>query len=618
MSYGGSSEGAGGGRKRSFSTFSAPLMPGLRHAPTVSSSTSPRRPRLSTSTPKLEEDLNDLPLPGRAMPTPPSSGVSQDEAPEPQIVLDEYQQEAIHVIFNKKHNTFITAQAGGGKSTVIGAIITEAHRRRMRVAVAAPTGPAAFNVKGCTFHSLFGLVPDDFKNKNGLRHFKSKGNNKRIKDRLEALDMLVMDEASMISSEFFERLNCISKQAKNSQEPFGGMRIVMSGDFYQLPPVQPFEYCIDCGRKRRVEQGGTVYSCEEHGEVYDKDQWAFKAAAWKEAEFKCVYLRQVHRQTDDVLMDILHKMWSGIQLNDTEFGLLKRHPHIVDDSAVKLFPTKAQVDRLNQAKFRSLPGKSYTYTCLDEFYWKQDVHPWLGSWRDRSVDGTLKKLNHHRYTPFLQLKRHMPVVLLINLDVEKGLVNGSQGEVVGFQSYNAANMPKPRSRTDSSQTAMEDEDGQGDAVYVPPMGGSHMIMRQEKIKEFIHKEENQDKVWPVVKFKNGRQVLIFASCDVNAVGWEEPYSYLSRTQIPLVAGWALTIHKAQGMTLDRVEVDLSHRFERGQVYVALSRVRRLEHMLIHGLGQDLGGRDSEVADFYKNECGIHDDFTDEENEELYE
>ena len=165
----------------------------------------------------------------------------------------------------------------------------------------------------------------------------------------------------------------------------------------------------------------------------------------------------------------------------------------------------------------------------------------------------------------------MRVVLLANLNLSAGLVNGSQGEIVGFKSYNGHRAPRNFS-------------------------GEYAEYQRDQIERFMRK--NRDREWPIVRFSNGHTSMIDVECSVSMWGNEQPYSLLSRTQIPLMAGWAITIHKSQvflhflrvtncslrlcafvvidlgadgdtqGMTLSRVKVDLKKNFEQGMGYVA--------------------------------------------------
>jgi len=126
----------------------------------------------------------------------------------------------------------------------------------------------------------------------------------------------------------------------------------------------------------------------------------------------------------------------------------------------------------------------------------------------------------------------MRVVLQANLEPDAGLVNGSQGSIVGFEPYDAKKLPtKPEGR---------------DAAGIPTVAvlrGAHAKYAEQQIKAFG--DRNNKQPWPIVKFDNGLVRTIFADCTANELGNEEPYSLLSRTQIPLIAGYAITIHKSQ-------------------------------------------------------------------------
>lgn len=173
----------------------------------------------------------------------------------------------------------------------------------------------------------------------------------------------------------------------------------------------------------------------------------------------------------------------------------------------------------------------------------------------------------HRFETRVQLKEKQRVVLQANIDPAAGLVNGAQGTIIEFKPYDEKDLPKAPVNNKES----------GD------LRGDHATYREALIKAFA--EVNGKQPWPVVQFTNGITRTIFADCTVNILGNEEPYCKLSRTQIPLAAGYAITVHKSQvrcsfnakhrkhadklqGMTLDRVTVDLARAFEPSQIYVA--------------------------------------------------
>ena len=167
-----------------------------------------------------------------------------------------------------------------------------------------------------------------------------------------------------------------------------------------------------------------------------------------------------------------------------------------------------------------------------------------------------------------------------------GLVNGAQGTIIDFEPYDKNNLPKaPKG---------PNEEGE--------LRGDHASYREHQIKDFA--EANGKQPWPVVKFLNGRVMTIMADCTTNELGNEKPYSLLSRTQIPLAAGYAITVHKSQGMTLDRVIVDLARAFEQSQIYVALSRARSLNGLTVKALPRtELGGANPQVKEFMEQFLG---------------
>ncbi|RYP50182.1 hypothetical protein DL768_004238 [Monosporascus sp. mg162] len=162
----------------------------------------------------------------------------------------------------------------------------------------------------------------------------------------------------------------------------------------------------------------------------------------------------------------------------------------------------------------------------------------------------------------------MLVVLLANLDLGKGLCNGSQGIVRGFERVDPATIPIPKSNIDGQSEHLACGDG-----------GQ---LNEKQINLFIKDTGQREKLYPIVQFHNGETRMIYPDCCIAEVGDGRPYSLVCRTQLPLAPAWAMTIHKSQGMILDRVIIDVSKAFVEGQVYVALSRARSLKGLKIEG------------------------------------
>ncbi|KAF4583282.1 ATP-dependent DNA helicase PIF1 [Ophiocordyceps camponoti-floridani] len=304
-----------------------------------------------------------------------------------------------------------------------------------------------------------------------------------------------------------------------------------------------------------------------------------------------MHLRKIHRQKDEKFVKMLQKCRLGIPFTPFELKTLTNHRCNVS-RATHLFSTRAEVKRVNDESFYKLKTPIATFYAHDGFSWRKELHPHLKHYNNRALDDTLEVLKDSRLQSRLDLRVGMLVALQINLDLEAGLCNGSQGIICGFEDYDPARLPRRR-------PAKEETDTDGFKI-----GGEYAALKEKEIKGFVERQER--KLWPRVLFHNGIRRTIFATCMVNTVGNEAPYSLLYRTQIPLVAAWALSIHKSQGMTLDRVIVDLSKAFAEGQVYVALSRARSLEGLKVEGAVEGLAvgnGGNPDVQRFLEDKFG---------------
>lgn len=292
-----------------------------------------------------------------------------------------------------------------------------------------------------------------------------------------------------------------------------------------------------------------------HGERADDDKWAFRSNAWEECKFKHINLSNIHRQSDEVFIKVLQKLRTGNALTETDRKLLLDHPCDINN-AIKLFPTRDEVRRINQTEFAKLKTVKHEYTCLDHFWWNKEKHPHLESKGRRSpVDNSLDALREHRLETLVEYKKDMLVVLLVNLDQSAGLVNGSQGRIVGFEPYSESKLPKANresggmSRPTKSSLAKfgspQGKRGSGDGPVEGELRGDYAILREGQIRWFINHPRNKSKKWPIVEFDNGVKRTIYADCQVNELGDERDYTLLARTQIPLAAAWAMTIHKSE-------------------------------------------------------------------------
>ena len=275
---------------------------------------------------------------------------TQDHGP----VLNPEQQQVVDLII-AGHNVFYTGPAGCGKSTVLRAFTHRLKKSGKKVTILAPTGRAALNVGGMTTWTYAGWTPDMHSRPLGV--LKKYAHGDFVWKRLNETDILVIDEISMVENLHLERLSAVMKEARGNKRAFGGVQVVVTGDFCQLPPPRPFQTCLECGCdmvihletqaevaakpmtisriSRLMAPGGNemdkiasrdrnkTYACPGgHATFHDRDKWAFQSKAWDECAFQCVHLQSVHRQRDPEFLRLLQKCRLGLPLSADEIDLL--------------------------------------------------------------------------------------------------------------------------------------------------------------------------------------------------------------------------------------------------------------------------------------------------------
>ena len=437
-------------------------------------------------------------------------------------------------------NVFLTGSAGSGKTYTLNEYIHYLRARRVPVATTASTGIAATHMNGITIHSWSGIGIKDELSERDLANLSRK---KILKDRLRETAVLIIDEISMLHAKQLNAVNQVLKHMRQSDEPFGGIQVVVAGDFFQLPPVG------------------------SRGET-NREKFAFMSEAWLEAGFKICYLTEQHRQNTDEKKDAINldnilnqiRGEEGVSFEAIE-ALQNTFYQDVDINRTRLFTHNVNVNKINEHELALLNGETVTYNAI--------AHG------DNKLVETLKK--SVRTSDELTLKVGAKVMFIKNNN-ELGVSNGTMGELVGFTTIKPLKSSSDRSAIsdDSEYDDIEDEavDGADDET-------------DDTIVAIDGEDEPESKAlvstdrYPIIKLNNGRQVI--AEGEEWIVEDENGEILASYTQIPLTLAWAITIHKSQGMTLDAAEIDLSKTFELGQGYVALSRLKSLEGLKLLGM-----------------------------------
>lgn len=496
-----------------------------------------------------------------------------------QLTLE--QKKVVDYVCKDRLNLFYTGSAGTGKSVVLRTIISQLTSRfgRDAVAVTASTGLAAVNIGGITINKFSGVGIGQGEVPRLINMVKR---NKVSFNRWKRTKVLIIDEISMIDGGFLDKLDAVGKGLLNRDKPFGGIQLVFTGDFFQLPPIPDRDY----NKPRPI--------------------FCFESNVWNYAIHKTILLHQVFRQTDNDLIDLLNDIRMGITSPKT-LQLIKKFEKPVEYSdgiePTELYPTRREVDLSNKRRLERLPGYSIVYNAVDF------VPPNINA----------NVLNNVMAEKEIVLKEDAQVMMLKNID--DNLVNGSLGRVLFFCTSSLLIDASKIFSDLSDPEVIQDMRCVCRAIGLPPMErplelqqdiNARPTSRQEALQFLLEKASNTSCkgpdtlskiLFPVVKFIDKQDIkgyqLKFIEPLEFSVGETEKDSAV-RKQLPLMLCWAISIHKSQGQTIDRLKVDLQRTFESGQVYVALSRAVSKERLQITNFDPRKIKVDVKVKNFYEN------------------
>jgi len=387
------------------------------------------------------------------------------------------QQQALKIL-KSGANVFLTGSAGTGKTFLLNQFISYLKKTRVKVGVTASTGIAATHLNGRTIHSWSGIgIKKDMDEKSIKRLVRNKNVNRRIREA----KILIIDEISMFDADRLNLVNRVCRQVKDPFLPFGGMQVIMCGDFFQLPPVS-------------------------RGQM---PKFAYESSTWQDANIKVCYLSEQFRQNDPKFTNILNKIREN-KAGAAELELLMTRLHQPISLSIRptqLYTHNIKVDAINDYELSMISKKEMIYYMTDD--------------GPKNLVDFLKK---NCLSPEKLKLKVGAIVMFVKNNFEAGYVNGTLGKVIDYD----------------------------------------------------------DNKCPIIKTMSGRKIT------ASPTNWNmEEYDKVvaSIRQIPLRLAWAITIHKSQGMSLDAAEIDLSHSFECGMGYVALSRVRTLENIKLMGINQ---------------------------------
>lgn len=290
-------------------------------------------------------------------------------------------------ILKSGQNVFLTGSAGTGKTYILNEYTLYLRSRKIIPTVVAPTGIAASHLNGQTIHSYFSLGIRDSVDEYFISNLLEK---KYLQTRFKKLKVLIIDEISMVSPNIFTAIDKILQAFKENEAPFGGIQVILSGDFFQLPPIS---------------------------QSNDSKRFAWQSPSWKALDLQTCYLEKKFRQDDNQLIFVLDEIRSG-QISQKTYDILnERHQKDLDIefTPTKLYTHNMDVDRINNDELDRLPTPAVTFNYDSE-----------------GAKTNIEKLFKSALVQEELTLKKDAVVMFIKNNPEKYYINGTTGVVIDF------------------------------------------------------------------------------------------------------------------------------------------------------------------------------------------
>lgn len=456
-------------------------------------------------------------------------------------------------LIQKGENLFITGYAGTGKSYILNKL-----KKKFQIDVTSTTGLAAVNVQGQTIHSWAGVGICNKPVKDVIEKILQRT---KLKKQITECKILAIDEISMLDARTFDYIDEVLRNMRDGSKPFGGIQVLLFGDFFQLPPVE-----------------------KESG-------FCFNSKTWQALNLKTIFLEKIYRQSDEKFIKSLNNLRLN-RLTEDDLRLFydrEVNYNTYESDILHIFSTNKEADNYNTFKFNSVKKPLYVFNSIDKIHRKRTIITVEKEKLDERLTNfdlkTLETFDKSCKAPSaLELKEGCRVMLLKNLNFNKGLINGACGTVLELKKSESRVGSLPHQHETEQLKKSKDCNSRSGIIY--PFARQHEVEQSQKDDEHI-----------LIQFDNGIEEII-AKHTFEA--YRDGEVVVSREQYPLRLAYGITIHKSQGMTLEKLIVDCNRIFECGQVYVALSRIKSLDGLYLKSFNPKKVWANEEVLSFYQS------------------
>ncbi len=401
--------------------------------------------------------------------------------------------EALDILKTGK-NCLLTGPAGSGKTHILNQYIKYLKDNEVAVAITASTGIAATHLGGQTIHSWSGIGVRREISEDDLREFSEKS---YLNKKISAVGVLIIDEISMLHHYQLDMVDSILRFFKNNNKPFGGVQVVLAGDFLQLPPVS---------------------------KINQKAEFVYRSMVWGQSDFQIIYLESQYRQSDESFLSLLQAIRSGSLSPKDKQTLLERREGVIDSGIepTKLYTHNIDVDKINKEKLKMVPGEIVEYEM-----------------NSKGSRGLVQSLVKNCLAPeILQLKPGAKVMFVKN-NFELGFANGTLGTVVTCGHYPTVRLMDGRE------------------IEVEPMSWS--IEEEGKIKAEI-KQIPLRLAWAITVHKSQGMSLDSLEVDLTRA-FESGMGYVALSRVRSISGLVIKGLSDQALAISPEALEIDNYFQ---------------------------------------------------------